>query len=133
MNKERLYRGKRVDNGEWVEGSAMIWNGHAQIIKHHHMINSIWQTESFRVIPETVGQFTGLTDKNGKEMFEGDVITNYDFKYPLIIGFNDESASFCGSKTNNFETKNCFWFYNDIVLTDGWEVIRNIYDNPDMI
>jgi hypothetical protein len=66
------FRGKRVDNQEWVYGSAMLWNGFAQIIRHKFMLNNIWQTEKIMVIPKTVGQFTGIFDKNAIEIYEGD-------------------------------------------------------------
>lgn len=130
MKREILFRGKRVDNSEWVEGA--LWDkcsSGCTIISGDGTDRDCFAF----VDPETVGQFIGITDKNGSNIFEGDIISNWEFICPLIIGFNNESASFCGSKTNEFETEKCYWFFNDIVMTDGWEIIGSIHDNPELL
>ena len=132
MNREIKFRGKAVDSGLWVTGNAMFPDDE---LFNTYIIPKRGATlgKHIRVIPETVGQFTGLRDKDGKEIYEGDVIANDEFPHFLLVGYNYDAASFCGSKTNNFNTENCYWFYNDIVMTDGWVVISNIYDNPELI
>lgn len=137
--REILFRGKRVDNGEWVEGGILQTENWASIFVCKDYQGSLNEApysdvEEIDVIPETVGQFTGLLDKNGMKIFEGDIVSN-DLERPYnIIVFRDGCFMFnCNDGGQD---------YYDIMLPilriehtryEYGEVIGNIYDNPEFV
>ena len=140
--REILFRGTRVDNGEWVEGFLVSWKNWNEIdLKwsiHYGIISTEWcntkPKDCIEVIPETVSQFTGLTDKNVVKIFEGDIIrysTSINGKENIMIGnvfWSEFRASFAlgNEYTNNDLYK--YVQYNRIC-----EVIGNIFDNPELL
>ena len=123
--REILFRGKRVDNGEWITGNYVKAGYHwHKYGKHEDWIaTSAIQNGGFinlcgrgAVIPETVGQFTGLTDKNGVKIFEGDVVYNRVFKAQIEL-INGRFSPFGG----------------DTFFADECEVIGNIHDNKELL
>ena len=125
--REILFRGKTV-KGEWVYG-CLLNNKHDRI----GFYNNAYKFEINAVIPETVGQYTGKTDKNGKKIFEGD-----------IVEFTDKYTGGKGRAEIVFEAfkwkySGCYYGGNPIVwlciddLSIKFEVIGNIYENPDLL
>lgn len=123
MNRQILFRGKRIDNDEWAEGYLFkIWN---RTFILWGMTGDV--PNMVEVIPETVGQYTGLTDKNGKKIFEGDIvkvttgIEGYGSTYHSVIQKVRYEANSGIAVFLPFDN-------SDMVEV---EVIGNIYDNKE--
>ena len=134
--REIKFRGKRLDNGEWVYGyyyTQIITHAGNRKSRDHFMRTE--QNIRYEVDPSTVGQFTGLKDKNGKEIYEGDVCNcrlyncrEYEC-FGKIKWSNDEAAFlFCiVCDGGGYEEE---WLYE---YADALEVIGNIYENPELL
>ena len=120
--REILFRGKRTDNGEWVKGFyvCVLDTHYIMTGKFDSLTNGIINSEAYKVDPSTVGQFTGLEDKLGTKIFEGDVIDDLGIEY--IVVFDSDYAQFRGK----FDGGNAEISH----IASRCEVIGNIYDNP---
>lgn len=129
--REIKFRGKRVDNNEWIYGTFIFHNGEYKFYGHNG--------EFYEVTTETIGQFTGLKDKNGKEIYEDDIvqyritIKNYD---------DDEMLNPRYYATPQFQERvlksKVSYNYNSFVISDNtkWnelQVIGNIHENPELL
>lgn len=121
MNREILFRGKRFDNSEWAYGVPVSDENIVRIAE----IKSIDEITEFLVDPETVGQFTGMRDKYGRKIFEGDVLKLGNHKY--VVKWNDDCAMFVLPCITDEALE------SDFTLRYGYEfeVIGNVFDNPE--
>lgn len=122
--REILFRGKRVDNGEWAYGDLLTCDDEMEIYSESHGENGGW------VIPETVGEYTGLTDKNGVKIFEGDIIKSTTSDTIGKVGYYPEEGAFM--VLFNASSGYCVGYLGDINMSTI-EIIGNIYDNPELI
>ena len=126
--REILFRGKRAGNGGWVEGSLAYSDNIEPAIYFEVGKGSVKTFDFVYVIPETVGQYTGIKDKNGKKIFEGDIvhIDNYDEGWDSVVGFNG------GAFAVDVEGRD--YDYTAIGWTEYQSIIiGNIHDNPELL
>lgn len=134
MKREIKFRGRRRDNGEWVVGSYTLIQD----------ADGVWLEDTnldmVKVMPETLGQFTGLTDMNGREIYEGDRVTwlrhrmdGSGFLEEGHVRFSvDEQRVFV---VNRFTTMDDREMLHDIIRCrkHNLRVVGNIHDNPEAI
>ena len=116
--REILFRGNQVNDGMWIQGYLFQCWGRAYIL--WGMTNDT--PTMHEVKPETIGQFTGLTDKNGQKIFEGDIVRIEDFVNDVVKWREDIAC----------------WTLQGYIIGNTWgssmlEVIGNIHDNPELL
>lgn len=124
--REILFRGK-TEKGEWVYGDLLtpdqFGNGYSIA---DHSIASPGQNV-FDVIPGTIGQYTGLTDKNGKKIFEGDIVKG-SWGTIFVVFYDNSFLQFRAKPQSGVERDiDYYQGYN------GFVVIGNLYDNPELL
>ena len=124
--REIKFRGKRLDNGEWIEGDLLRMNGHWFIFPDPAPEG----IDKYAVDPATVGEFTGLKDKNGKEIYEGDVmeIPETDFNAEIIgrVLFEEDAYYIIPLRGGHL------WGLHWSLRKHDAKIIGNIHDNPEL-
>lgn len=134
MKREILFRGKDKATNQWVYGDYT----HNEGLNTHYISRNVNNTsrKAWEVDPDTIGQYTGLKDKNGKEIYEGDIAhlkgDGFDGKevgidYHRVVTFHD--GTLCLSVGDGLHVP-----INDYVHgLDDWDVVGNVTDNPELI
>ena len=136
--REILFKAKRIDNGEWVEGYYTEYNGKTFIGINISIYSDIFEVfyipliRWFEVDPKTICQFTGLCDKNGKKIWENDILmAHLDESYPEDATYETVEwnvAGWVGHETGSIDRR-----YLDKFDLEHYEVFGNIFDNPELL
>ena len=124
MKRIHLYRGKRLDNGQFIEGSLIgedVIVGKIVDFEEDYFTTEFW----YKVVPETVGQFTGIMDISGEELFEGDIYNMGDDNIRYVVVWRN--CMFIGKQVGNNSYAGLDYFESDI------KKVGNIYDNPELL
>lgn len=138
--REILFRGKRIDNGEWVEGFYVIVGGkyHYILIGKLDITGGYPDLIKFAVDPATVGQYTGRKDKNGKRVFEGDILRLFSIwadgtvepgEVPVIVQFWENDQCYVLTTKQGYHCDD----FGNFGRPEYYEVIGNIHDNPELL
>lgn len=137
--RECLYCGKRVDNGEWVEGwlQPFTRDGYIGMSDRLCIINGIEAKDIYEVFPKTVSEYTGLIDKNGKKIFEGHICTDGENIYEIIFDKYQFSVKVIKTPLYFIKKGDIFplWQF-DNCKRNGYrqlEIVGNIHDNPELL
>lgn len=136
--REILFRGKQSALPEWIEGfyfAVPVKNKVSSDTENIHLItpcdfdvSGSFVNSSVIVIPETIGQYTGLTDMNGNKIFEGDIIKNIVTGEKGVIQWFDERSAFMMWS----RTKNAIYFLYANAFSNI-RIVGNAYDNPELL
>ena len=133
MNREALFKGKRIDNGEWVEGGILQTENWASIFVCKDYQGGLNEApysdvEEYEVIPKTVGQFIGRYDKNNKKIFENDIVKTKYGRECVVVWFSSDKYNAWDLKPiGNYERKVPDKY--DLWNPENLEVVGNIFDD----
>ena len=129
MDREILFRGKSIGIGVWLYGHLFNYGltAPSNVPCISVCVPKSWKEAYilYAVSPDTIGQYTGLTDKNGVKIFEGDIVefTNLDLPN-MVVRFDNGSFMLCEDEYSTYE---------ELRMNYAVEVVGNIYDHPELM
>lgn len=128
--REILFRGKRVDNGEWIEGNLIQY----PLSSYSYVMSNYGFDDAICVLPETVGQFTNMTDCINNLLFEGDLVKAFDDKKCEFDQSYIGIVKFVGGAFGvEWHAKNFQTFMPFCDIESNIMLVGNIFDNPEML
>lgn len=145
MNREIKFRGKRVKDGKWIYGNLANYAFNFRSLSIHKSVIfeniASFATDNFGYViddceidEETVWQFTGLYDRNGKEIYDGDIVRIYDGErcFNIVVKWSKEAMAFMACYCDGNQSP-LSWFSGLLSKTHEVEVVGNIYDNKNLL
>ena len=130
--REILFKAKRIDNGEWVEGCLVIDHSRSNLFEYRMQPVESGVLYAPPINPETLCQYTGLTDKNGNRIWENDIlIAHLDESYPEDVTYETIEWGTSGWVTH--EAGSTDREYLDKFDLEHYEVVGNIFDNKELL
>lgn len=134
-----MFRGKSAEDGKWFTGQLLHFKSPVSEKELNIVVEGCeWDDSNewfnigrrAKVVPETIGQYTGLTDKNGKKIFEGDIVKHFNAS---DVGVDIGKVCWDDKYCQFYRTSNSGMYNYRVGADCSYEVIGNIYDNPELL
>ena len=125
-----IFRAKRISDGKWVYGDLEVRRLDGRVFIHSYSEDRKYYTQ-YEVVPDTIGQYTGLNDVDGREIYEGDIIEGKKPVVKHLVYYKEDEARYAAA-IGGYKLNSCAIFQGWISHYDK-VVIGNIHDNPELL